>query len=204
MNTRVNRVIVIALTLVVLGGCDSASTGGSSRGSQSRREIAEIQRRIVPTQHLFADADLALVRKAVAGYMKAVFPIEVEKPGYLETQMMEWTQWRFPSRTRVSVELENDEDRPNNVVMHVVALKIEPLINEDELRSGRPVSWTWRLQGSRKDVEEVVVGQIVRRYLLLRQGKNPDTVPLEGPIPGLSPKQDGYFKPGASSPGRDR
>ena len=197
MNMRHVSVVVSVVAVVFLAGCEPASTGGS-HSAQSSADIAEAQKRIVPTQHLFADADRKLVEKAIGGYMKAVFPIATEEPGFFETETMEWVNGPMPHRTRVTVELETVKDRPANVVMHVAALKIEPLIDEAKLRSGRPMTWTWRLEGSRREIEEVVVGQIVRRYLLLRQGRNPDEVPLDGPIPGLSPPQKGFFKPGTS------
>lgn len=199
LNTRHASSFIAGLAILALGACQPASTGGTRGGAQRQDEVAAIQRDIVPTQHLFADADVQLLKQAIVGYMKAVFPIQTVKPGFLETETLEWTEWRLPHRTRISVELENERARPNNVVMHVAALKIEPLIDEQALRSGRPVSWTWRLEGSRPEIEEIVVGQIVRRYLLLRQGKNPDDIPLEGPIPGVSPPQEGYFRPGTSS-----
>jgi len=191
---------VLPAALVALVACTPASLGGGPR--QGPAEIREMQRRMVPTQHLFADADPKVLWKAVEGYMTTAFPVAEAAPGFVETETMQWVEWRLPHRTRVTVELETVEANPKNVVMYVCALKIEPALESDELATGRAVEWEWVLQGQRHNVEEVVVGQIVRRYLLLREGKDPGAVPLKGPIPGLSPKADGYYKPGKAAGGR--
>lgn len=196
MTTRLN-IFVFALALVALVACTPASTDSRSQ-PQGSAAIAEMQRRMTPTQHLFADADRKLLWEAVKGYMDAAFPVETSEPGFVETETMEWVEWRMPHRTRVTVELETVDGNPDNVVMLVCALKIEPAVRTDELVTGKPVRWNWRLEGHRRNVEEVVVGQILRRYLLLREGRDPTKVPIQGPIPGLSPKPEGYFKPGTA------
>lgn len=191
---------VLSAALVALVACTPGAISGGAR--QGPAAIREMQRRMVPTQHLFADADTKVLWKAVDGYMKTAFPVSESEPGFVETETIEWVEWRLPHRTRVTVELETVKANPKNVVMLVCALKIEPSLQSDDLTSGGAVDWGWVLQGQRHNIEEVVVGQIVRRYLLLREGKDPNMVPLEGPIPGLSPKGAGYYKPGKASRGR--
>ena len=197
MTRLLQLAAVVSLVLTV--ACTPQSTAGPVQGSDA---IATAQRQMVPSRHVFAAVDKGLLWKAVDGYMNETFPVEAKSPGYVETSTMEWVEWRLPHRTRVIVELEEPKDNPKNAVMHVCALKIEPDLTSDQATSGGALQWNWHLRGQRREVEEVVLGQIVRRYLLLRAGKDPSKVPFEEPIPGLRPKQDGYFKPGTSGRGR--
>ncbi|NRA96350.1 MAG: hypothetical protein HRU14_09095 [Planctomycetes bacterium] len=194
--------LVLSVALVALAACSSAPPVAGGR--QGLQAIREMQRAMTPTQHLFADADHKLLWKAVKEYMVAAFPVAESEPGFVETETMEWVEWRLPHRTRVTVELEKVRTNPKNVVMLVCALKIEPSLQPEELSTGRAVDWSWVLQGQRRNVEEVVVGQILRHYLLLREGKDPSVLPLEGPIRGLSPNADGYYKAAKATRRRDK
>ena len=200
MTRPVHPLIQIGLGLALLSACTPQSTGGGGQGSDA---VAEAQRAMVPSHHVFVEPDKKLLWEAVDGYMNETFPIDAKAPGYVETSTMEWVAYRLPHRTRVIVELEHPETNPKNTVMHVCALKIEPSLDAARFAAdGASTSWNWVLSGQREEVEEVVLGQIVRRYLLLRAGKDPSKVPFEEPIPGLSPRQDGYFKPGKVREGR--
>ena len=200
MTRPVHLLTLIGLGLALLAACTPQSTGGGKQGPDA---VAEAQRAVVPSQHVFVEPDKKLLWEAVDGYMNETFPIDAKAPGYVETSTMEWVAVRLPRRTRVIVELEQPPSNPKNTVMHVCALKIEPSLDSARTAADENASsWNWVLSGQRAEVEEVVLGQIVRRYLLLRAGKDPAKVPFEAPIPGLSPKQGGYFKPGTSRGGK--
>jgi hypothetical protein len=197
---NLNRLLIIVLVgLPIMVGCQSGSgAGGSGRlRTQDPRQLERAQEEIQPTRQVVADANRGLLDEAVRGYIGKVFPIEIQEVGYIETKTVEWEHWKAPHRTRVTVEITDDPSNAKNAVINVVALRIEPVLALEDARTGVPLQYGWVLEGTRPEVEEVVAGQIMRRYLLLAEGRNPDEAPLEGPIPGM-PEKVGYLAPGRS------
>ncbi|MAG58727.1 MAG: hypothetical protein CMJ83_20755 [Planctomycetes bacterium] len=193
--TRLITILAAVAILLSMPACQPASTGANSLDGvqfQDERDVAAAQDKIQPTKRFVAMADHELLWKAARGYVERVFDVDALEAGFIETKTVEWTQNRFPRRTRVTVEMTKEDGNDNNAWLYVTALKIEPVLALESARTGKPIRHAWALKGSRPKVEEVVAGQIMRRYLLLRDGKDPDAVPLEGPIPGISPTGEMY------------
>jgi len=196
----VMRTMFLIAASVLLVSCEPSTTRGRV-GVMSAAELDAVQKKIAPTKHFVARADRDLLWKAAQGYMERVFSLATVERDFLETETVEWIQFRLPHRTRITVEVGTDRGDKRNAWVYVVALNIEPVVALENARTGEPLKYGWNLTGNRPRVEEVVMGQIVRRYLLLRDGRDPETVPLEGPIPGITPKGD-FYRSGVG--GRDK
>jgi hypothetical protein len=133
-----------------------------------------------PTERFVANADTRLLWQAVSGYMERGFPLDelpahaAEGPGgarQLRTRLVEWVGDGFPHRTRVFVEMRPDPANAANVKLRATALMIEAEPDLEGATEGRPIAYAWRLVGSNQRIEEVVLEQIMRRYLALVEGK---------------------------------
>lgn len=213
----------LALALAVFQGC--SATRPVARGRLPRQhpaDVARIQAEIRPTVGVAtpaapgvppgaAPAPLRgapdLLWEAAAGYMTRVLPVDTVSRGSLriETPVLEWQAGGGPRRTQITVRIVRAARGEARV--EAVALDIVPVAQLESDWSGRALDYAWALQGSLPDVEKVIVDQILARQRMLRDGRSPDLVPLQHPLPGLDggrnrvqvpPGAEGYYRPGSS------
>jgi hypothetical protein len=172
--------------ILLLGACEQVHRVPPVQGG---RELAAAQARLVPTVRALPEADLDLLWKASEGFMIRAFresslDLRDSLARVIETHTLEYGDERLPRRTRVTVEVRRNSQRPSEAELGVIALDIAADIGA--FATGiEELPQQWFLAGQLPDVEQLVADQIVRRYLLLRQGRDPETVPLGEPFPGL-------------------
>lgn len=172
------------LGMVALVACTQVTRVGEVQTSGERRHV---QDRMTPTVKAVPAADFALLWKAADGFMERAF-----RPGNLdlrdsnrrviETHTLEFeSEARIPRRTRVTVEIRNAPGRAEDGELGVVAQSLVPELTTME---GVELPQQWILVGQEPEIEALVAEQIMRRYLYLRQGRDPDSEPM-GPMPSL-------------------
>lgn len=175
----------IIVCVVALAGCARVTVAPQDQGDEER---ARVLRKIEPTVRHVPDPDRELLWRSAQDYMEKAFPaLDITDPEkrVLETRTLEWDHERFSHRTRITVQLHDDPGSPNHTQLRLVAQKIEARILFEQARTGEPIPKVWILEGNDPEIERVVADQILRRYLLLRQGRNPDEVPVGDAPPGI-------------------
>ena len=181
------------LLVLILGAALSGCVAGVERISpvQTEADRKQVQERIDPTVRQVPDVDVDLLWKAALDFMRRFvrgdsnLDLVDQRRRVIETRTLEWIEDSLPHRTRITVEIARDVTDPRGVRLGVVALLIEPVLDVRGAVTGRPLPNSWTLAGNNPEVEKVIADEILRRYLLLRQGRDPDTVPI--PLETLPP-----------------
>lgn len=177
------RSIAMLCAGVLATGC---VTTASSRVGQSPEEVRQILGSMVPTTRLVADARPDVLATAARGYMTRAFPLSaadtspesasVDGRLAFETETIEWFADGMPHRTRVRVDVYADTVMPRHRRVEVRASMIEPEYQLADARPGQPLVVLWKLLGSNTKVEELVLEQIMNRYLALVENRPIDTL----------------------------
>lgn len=207
MTTRTFS-IFFALAFV-LGACQG-SQGGAQPGPQEGADLQKALAELTPHVRYVPEADQELLWQATLGYIQASpFPVDFvdEEKRHLETKTVERRDEGLPHRTRITAQVAPDPEAERNARLGVIAMLIEPVYDLQGATSGRPLYSGWRLEGNNRALEEFIADQILRRYLLMRQGRDPEEVSPDEPIPGWSPmspalREKSQAAPRKTSPGR--
>ncbi len=175
------RVIIGLALCAAAGACARNVTIGRL---QEPSEISDVQASIQPTVRTVPDADIELLWKSSDEFVSRTWVrdgIDIRDPRkrVIETHTSEWIEAGLPHRTRVTVEVRPEPRHQHNAELLVVALRIEPQLDIPDTGDAEPPAMQWMLIGKNEKIEEMVAEQIMRRYLLYRQGRNPDDVPPE-------------------------
>jgi hypothetical protein len=167
-----------------LAACSTTTGSGLSRAS-----VESVQRRIVPTVRYVPAAEVDVLWEATHGFMEKLFPLDIDdrERHVLETQTLEWDEGGTRHRTRITVEIARDESGPANYKLGVVVLAIEPLWMLEDATTGRPLVPSWDLVGNVPGMEQWVADGVMKRYLLLRQGRVPPEITERPPMGALRP-----------------
>ncbi len=169
--------------LGLVGGTE-VSRVGEVQTQGERRAVLD---RLSPTVRTVPAADFTLLWKAADGFMEKAFrPTNLDlrdsNRRVIETHTLEFRdEANLPRRTRVTVEIRNAPGQAADGELGVIAQSLVPDLTTLE---GAELPQQWILAGQEPEVEALVAEQIVRRYLLLRQGKDPETEPA-GPLPSF-------------------
>ena len=172
------------LLVAGLAGC-STLAGGDSTGAS----IESTQRRIVPTVRYVPGADVGVLWEATRGFMEKLFPLDIDDATrrIIETQTLEWDEGGTRHRTRITVEIARDASGPANYKIGVVVLAIEPSWLLEDAATGQPLLPDWNLVGNVPGMEKWVADGVMKRYLLLRQGRVPSEIMEQPPLGPLRP-----------------
>jgi hypothetical protein len=186
----------------VLGACQG-SPGGGPPAPQEDTELKEALAALTPHVRYVPEADRELLWQATLGYIQeSPFPVDFvdEEQRHVETKTVERREDGLPHRTRITAQVAPDPEADRNARLGVIAMLIEPVYDLQGATSGRPLYSGWRLEGNNRALEEFIADQILRRYLLLRQGRDPAEVPPDEPIPGWSPMSPALREESQASP----
>ncbi len=177
------RSISVVCAGLLVAGCVTTSSGAVG---QSPEEVRQILGTMVPTTRLVADARADVLATAARGYMTRAFPLSVADTSpetapvdgrlAFETDTIEWFADGMPHRTRVRVDVYADGVIPRHRRVEVRASMIEPEYQLADARPGQPLVVLWKLVGSNTKFEELVLEQIMNRYLALVENKPIDTL----------------------------
>jgi len=180
------RFMVLGLGVIGFGLLGACSTGagshGSATGTPAEPEKLEYADEVVP------NADLGLLWKAAHDYVAHHFELDVDDPKkrVVETETIAFEAEGVPYRARITVQVIPDPERENTARLGVLTRIMQPDYNLEEAGPGKPLYTRWRVVGTHKEMQDFVAGRILERYLLLRQGRDPDRYmsksPFEGPI----------------------
>lgn len=196
-------------SLLSLTSCatDARMVGGPM--GQTAAERQQVIDRLQPTVRFVPGVQKDLLWTAAKGYMEEMFTVAPPVPGAkprqpgeraIETETYEWYEGALGYRTRIQARVA-PEGRANAKLM-VSALLIEAAPLLADARSGEPLLYDWRIQGSNPKIEETVADGIMRRYLALAEGLPPPPLEFEPikPIPGLAPKAPSAVDPDGQTP----
>lgn len=172
------RAVAVLCAGLLAAGCVTTT---SAPLGQSPDEVRQILNTMVPTTRLVADARPDMLATAARGYMSRAFPLSVADTSpetasvdgrlAFETETIEWFADGMPHRTRVRVDVYADGVIPRHRRVEVRASMIEPEYQLADARPGQPLVVLWKLLGSNTKVEELVLEQIMNRYLALVENK---------------------------------
>lgn len=207
MTTR--KLSLLLALAFVLGACQG-SQGGAQPGPQEGAELQKALAELTPHVRYVPEADQELLWQATKEYIEeSPFPVDFvdEEKRHLETKTVERREAGLPHRTRITAQVAPDPEAERNARLGVIAMLIEPVYDLQGATSGQALYSGWRLEGNNRAMEEFIADQILRRYLLMRQGRDPEEVPPDEPIPGWSPmspalRENSQAVPRKRSPGR--
>lgn len=184
---KVPGLLCALAAVLVAGGCGGRNPMTTFQTPEVRRRMSH---NLEPTVRRLPEADVDLLWKAAHDYMSRVFPLDIEDEDrrLVESETVEWTEQGGPHRTRVGVQVARQEGGLPGAKLGVVAQLIEPRFGFQDTVTESVLTIDWVLAGSNRKIEEFVAEQIVSRYLLMKQGRDPDKVPLQRPIEGLDKK----------------
>lgn len=178
----------------VLASCASSAGG---RYGQSPEEVRQVLASMMPTTRLVVDAKVDQLDLAARGYMERAFPLSAEDstpktapkggPLVFESETIEWFADGMPHRTRVRVDVYQDPIVAKHRRVEVRAQLIEPEFQLADARAGQPLGVMWKLSGSNPKVEELILQQIMNRYLALVENR-PINEASEWLVPTEAPK----------------
>jgi hypothetical protein len=175
------------LLVAAIGGCAGSRDIGPT-GNTGRFEVDENTLR--PTVRSVPLADMGTLWKAAHDYMERLFPLDVNDGSRraIETRTLEWEVDRAIYRARITVQVIVDPDAPENAKLGVLARVMRPRYYLEDAQEGEPLRNDWAVVGNHADLEQFVATKIVERYLLLRQGRDPDEVQDLTPPEGMQKK----------------
>jgi hypothetical protein len=185
-----------SIVLFALGACGTSTRMVGGPLGQTDAERRQVIDRLVPTTRFVPAVKQDLLWTAARGYMEEMFTISPPPPDAkprtegeraVETETYEWFEGAMGYRTRIVARVA--PEGVANAKLMVSALLIEAAPVLAEARTGEPLLYDWRLQGSNPKIEEIVADGIMRRYLALAEGLPPPALEFEPvkPIPGLTP-----------------
>lgn len=146
---------------------------------QNPDEVARVQRDIKPVVRSVPGADRAMLWTAARGHMDRLFAAEAirlvdEAKQVVETHVIERVEAGMPWRTVVTVQVADDPALPGGARLGVVAQRIDARVDYSSAEDNRPVPTVWVLIGNDDSSAGVIADDILQRYLLLRQGRDPE------------------------------
>ncbi|HYC78507.1 MAG TPA: hypothetical protein VEI02_12845 [Planctomycetota bacterium] len=208
---RLALLLAPAAFVAAAAGCSQTSGRMGAGSSQTAAEVRQVVDRLQPTVRQAPGADRATLWQATKSYMEDLFPIGPNPPEHrgrgadeqvIVSSVFEFDEGSFPHRTQVWAKVGADPGT-RNARLSVTALLIEPTPLFQDARSGVPLAYEWRVQGSNTRIEQAVADGILQRYLALAEGRPiPDLgfQPIRA-IPGLRQKSDSRpAEPGAPRP----
>ena len=184
MKTLKVTLLGLALCGILLCACATSGSTGRERSTVKGMEEKDVR----PAVRQVPNADLSMLWRAAHDYIERFFPLDVDDPRrrVVETKTLEWEANRLAYRTRITVEVARDPARPRDAKLGVIARLMQPSYILQHVRTGEPIPTRWRLVGYHPEMQEYVASKIMERYLLLRQGRNPDEGKLQSPIDRFS------------------
>lgn len=190
---RCPTLVVLTLAFVI----SSCATSGSGPYEQSPDEVRRVLATMMPTTRLVVEAKVDQLDTAARGYMERAFPLSLAdttpkaaargSPLVLESETIEWFADGMPHRTRVRVDVFQDPIVAKHRRVEVRAQLIEPEFQLEQARAGQPLGVVWKLSGSNPKIEELVLQQIMNRYLALVENR-PIQEATEWVVPTEAPK----------------
>lgn len=189
---------------VSLSSCATSARMVGGPLGQTAAERQQVIDRLQPTVRFVPGVQRDLLWTAAKGYMEEMFTVAPPTPDAkqrapgeraIETETYEWYEGAMGYRTRIQARVAPEGQA--NAKLMVSALLIEAAPVLADARSGEPLLYDWRIQGSNPKIEETVADGIMRRYLALAEGLPPPVLEFEPvkPIPGIQPKSPGAGVP---------